>query len=127
MVRVRVAVEVLPPPVAVIVIGKVLRDALPVAVMSMVEVPDPGAAIGLGEKLTVTPDSIPEAVKETAELNPPETVVVTVAVPEVPRRRLPDVGETATVKLPDPVVEVTVSEIVAVWLPEAAVPVTRML
>ncbi len=79
MVRVRVAVTVLPPPVAVILMGKVARAAEEAAVTSISVVPEPGAAMGLGEKLTVTPDSIPVAVKEMGALNPPETVVVTVA------------------------------------------------
>ena len=127
MVRVRVAVAVLPPPVAVILIGKVVRLADLDAVTNMETVPDPGAAMGLGEKLTVTPDSIPDAVKEIGALKPPDTVVVTVAVPESPRGRLPAVGETATVKVPAPVVEVTVTVAVAVWLPEAAVPVMTTL
>ncbi len=123
----RVAVAVLPPPVAVILIGKVVRVAELAAVTVILTVPEPGAAMGLGEKLTVTPVSIPEAVKEMGALKPPETAVVTVAMPAVPLRKLPAVGETATVKVPAPVVEVTVSASVAIWLPEAAVPVTRML
>lgn len=81
IVRVRVAVAVLPPPVAVILIGKVERAALLAAVTVMLVVPDPGAAMGFGEKLTVTPDSIPVAVNEIGALKPPETVVVTVAMP----------------------------------------------
>ena len=79
MVRVSVAVAVLPPPVAVILIGKVVRAAEEAAVTSISTVPEPGAATGLGEKLTVTPVSMPEAVKEMGALNPPDTVVVTFA------------------------------------------------
>ena len=77
----RVAVAVLPPPVAVILIGKVARFALLAAVTVIDVLPDPGAAMGLGEKLTVTPDSIPVAVNDIGALNPPETEVVTVAMP----------------------------------------------
>lgn len=127
MVRVRVAVAVLPPPVAVILIGNVVRVALDFAVTSIETLPDPGAAMGFGENETVTPVSIPVAAKEIEELKPPDTAVLTVAVPEVPLRRLPEVGETATVKVPAPEVEVTVTVIVAVWLPEAAVPVMMTL
>lgn len=54
---------------------------VPVAVVGAtvnvaVEVPEPGEAIGVGLKPTVTPAGIPEAVKETPEVNPPETVVM---------------------------------------------------
>ena len=44
-------------------------------------VPEPGAAIDAGLKLDVTPEGTPVADKATAELNPPETAVVTVAYP----------------------------------------------
>ena len=50
----------------------------------MVEVPEPGAAIGSGLKLTVCVLPSPEAVKVMGELKPPETVVVIVAVLELP-------------------------------------------
>jgi hypothetical protein len=43
------------------------------------EVPDPGAAIDAGLKLTVTPAGCPLAESVMAELKPPETVVVTTA------------------------------------------------
>jgi hypothetical protein len=41
--------------------------------------PEPGAAIEDGVKLDVTPDGTPVAENEMAELNPPETAVVTTA------------------------------------------------
>ena len=41
--------------------------------MVMVEVPEPGAAMDAGVKLTVTPVGCPVADKATAELKPPET------------------------------------------------------
>ena len=50
-------------------------------------VPEPGAAIEAGVKLTVTPEGAPLAVKLIAELKPPETVVVTIAYPLWPRSR----------------------------------------
>jgi hypothetical protein len=50
----------------------------------MVDEPEPGAAIEVGLKLAVTPVGAPEAESETAELNPPETVVLIVDVPELP-------------------------------------------
>lgn len=48
-------------------------------------VPEPGAAMEAGLKLTVTPEGAPLAVKPIAELKPPETVVVTIAYPLWPR------------------------------------------
>jgi hypothetical protein len=41
--------------------------------------PEPGAAIKAGLKLTVAPEGWPDAVKVIAELKPPETDVVTTA------------------------------------------------
>jgi len=44
----------------------------------MVEVPEPGAAIGLGLKVKVLPVPPPEADRVIAELKPPDAVVVIV-------------------------------------------------
>jgi hypothetical protein len=44
----------------------------------MVEVPDPGAAIEVGLKVTVTPVGCPLAERAIEELKPPATVVVIV-------------------------------------------------
>src|SRR5438067_1464421 len=52
--------------------------------MVIVDEPEPGAAMELGLKLTVVPEGCPEAESATAELKPPETVVVMVEVPELP-------------------------------------------
>ena len=49
--------------------------------MVIVELPEPGAGIGLGLKLTVVPDGTPEADKLMALLKPPLIVVVIVDVP----------------------------------------------
>ena len=49
-----------------------------------VEVPDPGAAIDDGVKLTVTPDGCPDADNATAELKPLLPVEVMVEVPRLP-------------------------------------------
>ncbi len=48
------------------------------------DVPEPGALIEVGLKLPVTPVGRPEAESAIAELNPPETVVVTVTYPLCP-------------------------------------------
>ena len=47
----------------------------------MLDLPEPGAAMELGEKLMVTPVGSPVAERAMAESKPPETAVVTVAVP----------------------------------------------
>ena len=49
--------------------------------MVMVELPEPGAGIVPGLKLTVVPAGTPEADKLIALLNPPLMVVVIVEVP----------------------------------------------
>ena len=49
--------------------------------MVMVELPDPGAGIGLGLKLTVVPEGMPEAERVIALLKPLLMVVVMVEVP----------------------------------------------
>lgn len=94
--------------------------------MVAVDVPEPGAAMDAGLKLTVTPVGWPLAVKATAESKPPETAVVIVEVPLLPRTTETDVGEVEIVKL-GLAGTVTVNEtlVVSVVLPE--VPVTVML
>lgn len=52
--------------------------------IDIVEEPEPGAAIEVGLKETVTPEGCPDAERETAELNPPETVVEIVEEPDDP-------------------------------------------
>jgi hypothetical protein len=56
--------------------------------MVIVDVPEPGAAMVFGLKVTVTLDGWPVALNEIAELKPPETVVVIVEVPWSARRFL---------------------------------------
>lgn len=91
----------------------------------MVNVPEPGAAMELGLKVTVCALPCPEADRLIAELKPPETAVVIVEVPELPLATLIDVGDALTVKFG--VVPVTVSETVAVSTVLPEVPVTLML
>jgi hypothetical protein len=52
--------------------------------MVIVEVPDPGAATGLGLKLTVTPLGWPAADMLSAEYKPPTMATLIVAVPWLP-------------------------------------------
>ena len=77
------------------------------------DVPEPGAAIEVGLKVAVTPVGWPLAVKATAELKPPETVVVIVEVPLLPCTTETEVGDAASVNA-GVAVAVTVSETVAV-------------
>jgi len=92
----------------------------------MVEAPEPGAAMDVGLKLTVTPVGWPLAVKAIAESKPPDTLVVIVEVPLLPCTTETEVGEAEIVKA-GLAVAVTVSDtaVVSVVLPE--VPFTVML
>ena len=62
------------------------------------ELPEPGAAIDAGENVAEAPVGRPETESETAELKPPETVVVTVAVVWPPAVAETEDGETVTAK-----------------------------
>src|SRR5580658_672032 len=91
--------------------------------MLMVEVPEPGAAMDVGLKLTVTPVGWPLAVKATAELKPPETELVIVDDPLPPCTTETEAGEDERVKLG--VVDVGASALISpvpFGLPQ---PVTR--
>lgn len=90
----------------------------------IVEVPEPGAAIELGLKVTLFDPPCPEADKEIDELNPPKTAVLIVAVPELPRATLIVDGKALTVKLGLVPVTVSVTVVISTVLPE--VPVTVM-
>jgi len=73
-------VFVMPPPVPVMVMTKCPISLAVLAVTCIVAVPEPGAAMDVGVKLTVTPLGWPLADKAIAELNPPGTAVVIVDV-----------------------------------------------
>lgn len=87
------------------------------------DVPEPGAAIDVGLKVAVTPVGIPLADSAIAELNPPETAVVTVELPLAPCTTETEVGEAASVKAGTGA-DVTVSEMVAECVIPPPVPVT---
>ena len=79
---------------------------MPVAVVEattidMEEVPEPGAAIDPGAKLTVTPVGCPVADKATAELNPPRTPTVIVDEPLLPRTTDTELGDEEMVNVGD--------------------------
>jgi len=67
--------------------------------MVIVDVPEPGAAIDVGLKLTVTPVGWPEADKAIAESNPPVTAVVIVDVPLEPGATETEAGEGEMLKV----------------------------
>ena len=125
-VRDTVAVCVIPPPVPVTVMVDVPVAAVEATVKVNVDVPEPGAAMDAGLNAAVTPVGIPDAVKATAELKPPDTVVVRVDLPVLPCATETDVGEAASVKAGTGA-EVTVSETVAVCVIPPPVPLTVMV
>lgn len=88
-----------------------------------VEEPDPGAEIEAGLNPTLAPLGRPEALREMALLNPPETVVLIVDGPDVPCPREREAGAAAIVKFGvTPLV--MVREINAVSVRPPPVPVT---
>ena len=113
----------MPPPLPVTVIGYAPTAVLDPTVMVIVELPEPGAGIRLGLKLTVVPVGIPEVDKLTTLLKPPMIVVVMVDVPWFPCCTLSEAGEAEIVKFGS---AVTVSVTVAFcWMPPP-LPVTVM-
>jgi hypothetical protein len=68
----------------------------------IVELPEPGAGMVLGLKLTVVPAGAPAADRPIGLLNPPLTAVVIVELPCVPCATLSDAGDAETVKLGEP-------------------------
>ena len=80
-VKVTVAFFWMPPPLPVTVMGYVPTGVLAPTVIVMVELPEPGAGIGFGLKLTVVPAGVPAADKVIAALNPPLIVDVMVELP----------------------------------------------
>ena len=95
---------------------------LPTAIV-MVDEPEPGAAIGLGLKLTVVPVGAPLADRLMALLKPPLTVVVMVEVPWAPCATLTEDGAALMVKSAGAVTESVT--LVVCWIPPP-LPVTVM-
>lgn len=100
-VNVIVVVCVTPPPVPVTVIGYVPATAVAATAMVAADVPDPGAAIEVGLKVTVTPVGWPVAERATAESNPPEMVEVMVDEPLAPCATETVLGEAESAKVGD--------------------------
>ena len=91
--RITLDVRVSPPPVPVTTIVCVPTATPEATARVMVNVPEPGAAMEVGLKLTVTPEGCPLAESAMAELKPPETAVVTVHEPLLPATTETEVGE----------------------------------
>lgn len=123
---VTVVVWVMPPPVALMVMVWFPVVALLLALMVIVEVPLPGAAMEEGEKVTVSPLPWPDADKLIAELKLPETVVVIFEVPVLPLVTDKVVGEAERVKAGEDE-EVTFSETVVVCVMPPPVALTVMV
>jgi hypothetical protein len=103
---------------------RVPRAAFLVAFTVIVDEPEPGAAIGLGLKVTVSPLSIPDAERLIAELKLPPMVVVT--VPDFDPDRATE-SEAGAESVKDAgLEEVTISVTFAVWVTPSPVPVTVM-
>src|SRR3974390_1846536 len=81
MVSISVVVCLTPPPLPVMVMGYVPSVAMRSTLMVIVELPEPGAGIGLGLKAIPTPVGAPEADRLIALLKPPLIVAVIVDVP----------------------------------------------
>ena len=90
------------PPVAVTVMGYVPAVVPLPTVNVMLEVPEPGAGIVDGLKLTVVPAGAPVADSAIELLKPPLTVVVIVEVPCEPWFTLREVGLAEIAKFGDP-------------------------
>jgi hypothetical protein len=97
-VRAIVVVCVRLPPLAITTMFTVPVVAVLLAENVRVELPLPGAAIEAGLNVAVTPVGSAEVVSETAELNPPLTVVEIVELPELPCVMERLVGAALTVK-----------------------------
>lgn len=121
-VSVIVAVFVAPPPEPVTVIVYVPTAVVEATASVTFELPEPGAAIDVGLKPTVTPVGCPDADNDTAESKPSTAVLVTVDDPFAPCTTETELGEAESVNVGD--VPVGASAVInpAVGLPH---PVTR--
>src|SRR5215469_10721211 len=98
-VRITVVVCWIPPPLPVTVMLYVPTAVLLPTTIAMVDEPEPGAAIGVGLKLTVVPEGTPLADRLMLLLKPPLTVVVIVELILPPCPTLTEAGEALIEKL----------------------------
>ncbi len=89
----------------------------------IVDVPEPGAAIEVGLKVTLCPAPCPDADKVIAESKPLSAAVVIVAVPDLPLTTVIALGDAPMLN-EGLAVEVTVKVIVAVCVMPPPAPVT---
>ncbi len=113
---------VMPPPVAVTVIGYVASLVACVTSNVTMELPEPGAGTGLTLKPTVVPDGTPAAESVIAELKPPLTAMLRVEVPDRVCCTLNEAGEPEIAKS-DPAVTVRFTVVFLVIPPPVAVTV----
>jgi len=97
-VSITVVVCWIPPPLPVTVMLYVPNAVLPPTAIVMVDEPEPGAAIGLGLKLTFVPVGALLADRLMALLKPPLTVAVMVKPPLPPCATLTEDGAALMVK-----------------------------
>lgn len=126
MMSVTVVLCVTPSPVAVMVILWFPTNAFLLTFTVIVELPEPGAAMELGLKVTVCRPPSPVADKEIAESKPPDTRVVIVEVPEPGLATLIVAGDALRVN-PSDDAPLTVSDTVAVSVVPPDVPLTVTL
>ena len=129
MSKVTVAVWLLPPPMPVTVMVLFPVGAPARTVITIVDVPDPGAAIEAGLKLTNTLCGNPTADNAMAESKPLPALVVIVELLEPPQVTLTELGDAPRVKSPTPPpppppVVFTVKVTVVVCVIPPPVPVT---
>jgi len=108
----------LPVMVKVYVPASERRDTVSLSVELPPDVTDAGV------KLALTPEGRPEIDRLTVCAEPDNVEVITVVEIERPSATVPDDGLAAREKVPGTTGAVTVSEKVAVWVPDVAVPVT---
>lgn len=91
----------------------------------MVKVAEPPAEMEAGKFVVVTPGGRALSERLMLELNPPEIVLLTVALLLFPRLMFNELGETESVN-EGFAVPVTVSDTVVVWVVVPSVPETVM-
>lgn len=89
----------IPPPLAVRVIGWLPRVAVELTFIVMVETPAPGFARGFGLKVTVFPVPSPDADRVIGASKPPRMVVWMNVLPDSPRETVIVPGLAMTLKL----------------------------
>ena len=121
--RATLAVCVFPPPVPLMVMVNVFSVAVVPTLTVIVDVPEPGAPMGLGLKVTFCSPPAPVADNLIAELKLPRAAVVILAVPDAPRATVIAVGDALMVKSAL-TAEVTIRATVVVCVMPSPTPAT---